>query len=198
MIGNDYFTQKLDSVAESTKQLDTSNFYPAVYPLLQQAKNRGVPVLCLGGDKSKINIVYSPEDSITFVASTMAPEFTDTVNDVVILSADLRTGQLSWVFVPLSEVEKNPPVTSVAEVTHLQDEQLGVKVDPEQSAIEAGFYSSLPTQGLITVYSLSGLCVYSEFASPGETKTIAIREKGLYIVRLTTGGFTICRKIVVP
>ena len=198
MIGNDYFTQKLDSVAESTKQLDTSNFYPVVYPLLQLAKNRGVPVLCLGGDKSKINIVYSPEDSITFITSTMAPEYTDTLNDVVILSNDLHTGQLSWEFVPLSEVEKNPPVTAVIEVTHSPDEQLRVNVDPEQSAIEAGFYSSLNAPGLLTVYSLSGLCIYSEFTSPGETKTIPIREKGLYLVRLNRSGYAVCRKIVVP
>jgi hypothetical protein len=198
MIGNDYFTQKLDSVAESTKQLDTSNFYPVVYPLLQQVKNRGVPVLCLGGDKSKINIEYSPEDSITFIASTMAPEYTDTVNDVVFLSPDLQTGQLSREFVPLSEVEKNPPVTSVIKITHSQEEQLRLNVDAERSAIEAGFYSSLDTPGLLTVYSLSGQCVYSEFTRPGEIKTIAIREKGLYLVRLTAGCFTVCRKIVVP
>jgi hypothetical protein len=156
-----------------------------------------VPVLCLGGDKSKINIVYSPEDSITFIASTMAPEFTDTMNDVVILSSDFQTGQLSWEFVPLSEVEKNPPATSVTEVTHSQD-ALRVKVDPEQSAIEAGFYSSLHAPGLLTVYSLSGQCIYSEFTRPGEFKTITIRGKGLYLVRLTAGGNAECRKIVVP
>jgi len=198
MIGNDYFKSKLDSVAESTKQLDTSNFYPVVFPLLQQAKNRGVPVLCLGGDKSRINIVYSPEDSITFLASTMAPEFTDTSNNVVILSSDLHTGQLSWEFIPLYKVEKNPPVTSVIEVLHSQDEQFVVSVDPEQSAIEAGFYSSLPTPGLLTVYSLSGQCIYSESTSPGETKTIAIRERGLYLVRLNHCGYAVCRKIFVP
>lgn len=198
MIGNDYFTQKLDSVAESTKQLDTSNFYAVVYPLLQQAKGRGVPVLCLGGDKSRINIVYSPEDSITFIASTMAPEYTDTANDVVILSFDTHTGQLSWEFVPLSEVEKNPPVTSFIEATHSQDEQFLVSVDPEQSAIEACFYSSIPTPGLLTVYSLSGQRIYSESTRPGETKTISIRERGLYLVRLNLFGSAICRKIVVP
>ena len=198
MIGNDDLTQKLDSVAESTKQLDTSNFYAVVYPLLQLAKNRGVPVLCLGGDKSKINIVYSPEDSITFIASTMAPEYTDTVNDVVILSQDMHTGQLSWEFVPLSVVEKNPPVPSVIEATHLPDEQFILSVDPEQSVLEAGFYSYLPAPGLLTVYSLSGQCIYSESARPGETKTIAIRERGLYLVRLSRCGYTICRKIVVP
>jgi hypothetical protein len=198
MIGNDYFKQKLDSVAESTKQLDTSNFYAVVYPLLQVAKNRGVPVLCLGGDKSKINIVYSPEDSITFIASTMAPEFTDTVNDVVILSQDMHTGKLSWEFVPLSVVEKNPPVSSVIEATHSPDEQFILSVDPEQSVLEAGFSSYLPAPGLLTVYSLSGQCIYSESARPGETKTIAIRERGLYMVRLSRCGYTICRKIVVP
>jgi len=198
MIGNDYFIQKLDSVAESTKQLDTSNFNTVVYPLLQQAKGRGVPVLCLGGDKSKINIVYSPEDSITFIASTMAPEFADSINDVVMIHSDLQTGHLSWEFVPLSEVEKNPTATSVTEATHSPDERLRVKVDPEQSSIDAVFYSSSHARGLLTVYSLSGQCIYSEFIRPGEIKSIAIRGKGLYLVRLTTGGYAECRKITIP
>jgi Calcineurin-like phosphoesterase len=197
MIGNDYFKLKLDSVAESTRQLDTSNFYPAVYPLLQQAKNRGVPVLCLGGDKSKINIVYSPEDSITFLASTMAPEFTDAQNDVIILSHDRQNRLLNWVFVPLDEVEKNPPVTGLARVPDTPHAQLEVNYNRPLCAIEAEFKSSSPESGIIEIYSLSGQCILSAFIDPGESKIIKIQGRGVYIVRLISGDWMECQRICV-
>jgi hypothetical protein len=197
MIGNDYFTPKLDSVAESTKQLDTSNFYAVIFPLLQEVKRRGVPVLCLGGDKSKINIVYSPEDSITFIASTMAPEYTDEQNNVVVLSDDLNVGTLSWEFIPLSVVEKNPPVSRVIENIYTENESLVVEYDPERSAVIVGRQPSLPCAGSIGIYSLSGHCLYSEDLNPGEMKTFSIRERGLYIVRLVTSERVECQKVSV-
>jgi hypothetical protein len=197
MIGNDYFKPKLDSVAESTKQLDTSNFYPAVYPLLQQAKKRGVPVLCLGGDKSKINIVYSPEDSITFLASTMAPEFTDAENDVVILSNDRKNKLLNWVFVPLDEVEKNPPVTGLVDMPDTPTSQLEVKYNRTLCAIETEFHSASDTHGIIEIYSLSGQCIGSEFIDSGESQTIRIQGRGVYIVRLVSSEWIECQRIIV-
>jgi len=165
--------------------------------LLQQAKNNGVPVLCLGGDKSFVNFEYSPEDSITFIASTMAPEYTDAVNDVVILRSGLQSGQLSWEFVPLGDVEKNPPVTGFDEVSDRPYARLEVKYIQALSAIEAGFQSSVNVPGRIEIYSLSGHCIYSGFADPAEKKILIIHGKGLYIVRLITGERVECQKVCV-
>ena len=99
MIGNDDFKTRLDSVAESTKQLVTTNFYPDVFPLLQNVKAKGIPVICLGGDKSKIDNDYSPEDSIHFLASTMAPEFTDDQNHVMVFTYNKTAKEMSWKYV---------------------------------------------------------------------------------------------------
>jgi hypothetical protein len=198
MIGNDYFTPKLDSVAESTKQLDTSNFYTVVYPLLQQAKHRGVPVLCLGGDKSRIIINYSQEDSITFIASPMAPEYTDEQNNVVILSSGLQTGQLSWEFIPLSEVEKNPPVSQLIDVPYGGNIHMQAVYNQALSAIEVEFISTENQTARLEIYSVSGQRIYSDFIDPGGVKTFRIHDRGLYLVKLSNPGLFECQKVTVP
>jgi hypothetical protein len=197
MIGDEYFSQKIDSVGESTRQLDTSNFNTVVFPLLQQAKSRGVQVICLGGDKSKINIEYSPEDSITFISSTMAPEFTDAENDVVILSCNTQNRQLSREFVPLDKVEKNPPVISTAKASPSRNPHLKVTYNQAIGAIEVGFHSESYKQRLLEVYSLSGQSVFTGMIKPGEIKTILIREKGLYLVKCSMNGYVESQKICV-
>src|SRR5512133_495169 len=110
MIGNEDFNGRIDSVGESTRQLDTTNFYQDVFSLLQKVKNKGIQVICLGGDKSKINMVYSPEDSIIFYAGTMAPEYPDSINNVLILNHDINNQTLSTEYVSLTKIEKKNTV----------------------------------------------------------------------------------------
>ncbi|MGE5796641.1 MAG: T9SS type A sorting domain-containing protein, partial [Ignavibacteria bacterium] len=105
MINNDYFKSRLtDSIAASSRSMDTTNFYSDIYPLLQKVKNKGIQVLVFGGDKSKINILYSPEDSITFYAARMATDIPDDINNVIVLNYNLLTKELTCSFVPLTEI----------------------------------------------------------------------------------------------
>jgi hypothetical protein len=111
MINNDYFKPMLtDSIAASSRSMDTTNFYSDIYPLLQKVKNKGIKVLVFGGDKSKINIVYSPEDSITFYAARLADDLPDSINNVIILNYNRLNKEITCNFIPLSEM-----ITSVAQ-----------------------------------------------------------------------------------
>jgi hypothetical protein len=105
MINNDYFkTMLTDSIAASSRSMDTTNFYSDIYPLLQKVKNKGIKVLVFGGDKSKINIVYSPEDSITFYAARLANDLPDSINNVIILNYNPQSKEITCNFIPLSEM----------------------------------------------------------------------------------------------
>ncbi len=105
MINSGYFKSRLtDSIAASSRSMDTTNFYSDIYPLLQKVKNKGTQVLVLGGDKSKINVAYSPEDSITFYAARLAADIPDNVNNAIVLNYSLQTKELSCNFVPLTEI----------------------------------------------------------------------------------------------
>ena len=111
MINNDYFkTMLTDSIAASSRSMDTTNFYSDIYPLLQEVKNKGIKVLVFGGDKSKINIAYSPEDSITFYAARLADDLPDSINNVIILDYNLRSKKITYNFIPLSAM-----ITSVVQ-----------------------------------------------------------------------------------
>jgi hypothetical protein len=111
MINSDYFKSRLtDSIAASSRSMDTTNFYSDIYPLLQTVRNKGIQVLVFGGDKSKINVAYSPEDGITFYAARLSTDIPDNVNNVIVVSYSLPNKELTWNFVPLSEV-----TTSVAQ-----------------------------------------------------------------------------------
>jgi hypothetical protein len=111
MINSEYFKTRLtDSIAASSRSMDTTNFYSDIYPLLQKVKSKGIQVLVFGGDKSKINIAYSPEDSITFYAARLAADIPDDINNVIVLSYNLQDKGLTCSFVPLTEI-----TTSVAQ-----------------------------------------------------------------------------------
>lgn len=105
MINNDYFSTRLtDSIAASSRSLDTTNFYADIYPLLQKVKNRGIPVHVFGGDRSSINIVYSPEDSITFYAARLKEDLADNINNVIILNYSQQNKEIITDFVPLADL----------------------------------------------------------------------------------------------
>jgi hypothetical protein len=113
MINNQYLKPRLtDSIAASSRSMDTTNFYSDIYPLLQKVKNKGIKVLVFGGDKSKINITYSPEDSITFYAARLATDLPDSINNVIVMDFDLQKKDLVCKYVPLTQM-----VTSVREVS---------------------------------------------------------------------------------
>lgn len=105
MINNDYFKSLLgDSIAASSRSLDTTNFYADIYPLLQKVKNKRIPVHVFGGDRSSINIVYSPEDSITFYTARLKGNFADSINNAIILNYSQQNKEITYDFVPLADL----------------------------------------------------------------------------------------------
>jgi hypothetical protein len=196
MIGNDYFSVKIDSVGESTRQLDTSNFNQVVFPLLQQIKHKGIQVICLGGDKSKINFIYSPEDSITYIASTMGPEFSDEVNDVVILTHDMIKDTLTWNYLPLSEVEKKPVVG--IDQNHVQPDNpvlIYSDVQNQQLVIQLIIENITPID--VSIFDMSGRIIQSlSFNNGIEKYTIPVVKKGIYVVKVKMEDLILTRKIL--
>ncbi len=197
MIGNNDFTTRIDSVAESTKQLDTTNFYQEVYPLLQNAKNKGVKVICLGGDKSKINIEYSPEDSITFLTSTMAPEFADSVNDVMVLTYSRTNKKITWDFVPLDKVVKK--TQNPASVNYNPEKEPAFKVWKVYGSTEICIQQKGINSGpaLIQIFSINGILCNTIKVNSNEIRTLSFNRIGIFIIRVQGDNYNITEKIVV-
>lgn len=197
MIGNEYLETKLDSVGQSTAQLDTANFYEEVYPLLQQVKAKGIQVICLGGDRADLNIEYSPEDSITYLASTMVPEFSDTQNHVIILTIDDITDSISWEFVPLADVEKNPVDTIpdyIDNPSASDDYTIGISPVDQVITITSG-NNDLNNMG-VSIYDVSGKCLLTaEDEISGNSYRINWNRKGLYFIRIETNDKIITRQL---
>jgi hypothetical protein len=197
MIGNPDFASRIDSVGESTRQLDTSNFNTAVLPLLQQVKSRGIQVYCLGGDKSKVNISYATPDNIHFFASTMAPEYPDSINDVMIFRYSIPGKRMSWEFVPLSKVEK----VSGDTVTLVPASQTGMQLLITQSQrtaeIELMLQSVITEEIYIQVFGINGTKVYTLEGRTNQSLKINLPGKGLYLVKATAGKCVVVGKWMV-
>jgi hypothetical protein len=195
MVGNHDFSTRMDSVAESTKQLDTTNFYEEVFPLLQKVKKRGIRVLCLGGDKSRINIEYSPEDSITFFTSTMAPEYPDSLNDVLVFEYSKSTGSMQHTFIPLSVVPKK----QATGISPPDKETLFIKAWQGPGSLDICLQSAMedekPTE--VKIISLNGTICHVLQLRGTETRQIHLPLPGMYIVQAIHEKACITRKIVV-
>jgi hypothetical protein len=196
MIGNEDLAGRLDSVGESTRQLDTSNFYQEVYPLLQQVKIKGIQVLCLGGDRANINIEYSPEDSITYLASTMAPVYSDTINHVLILTIDELTDSISWEFIGLADIEKY----SVDTIPDYIDNQLssydiGIRFNPINNEITIVNTNDKLRDIGISIYDLAGKRLFSEEGINEKSVVVHWNKKGYYLIRIDAGSDTFTRQL---
>jgi hypothetical protein len=196
MIGNDDFKTRLDSVAESTKQLVTTNFYPDVFPLLQKVKAKGVRVMCLGGDKSKINIDYSPEDSIHFLASTMAPEFTDDQNDVMVFNYDIGNREMNWKYVSLANIEKKIP-DAVVDIRNNTEPILKVWQSSGLHQISLQLQSEKNNEVMIRIYSVSGQLIQSQMIRPNEILSVPMKESGVFLVKALVDQAIVSEKVVV-
>jgi hypothetical protein len=113
MINNDDFKDRLtDSIAQSSRLLDTTNFYSDIYPLLQQVKHKGIQVLVFGGDRCDFNLEYSPEDSITFYAAGLSQNLPDSLDSLIVINYNLKNKEISCNFVRLFDV-----ITSVVQTS---------------------------------------------------------------------------------
>ena len=119
MINNDDFKDRLtDSIAQSSRLMDTTNFYSDIYPLLQQVKHKGIQVLVFGGDRCDFNLEYFPEDSITFYAAGLSQNLPDSLDSLIVINYNLQKKEITCNFVRLFDV-----ITSVAQTTSTLPEQ---------------------------------------------------------------------------
>jgi hypothetical protein len=197
MIGNDDLAGRLDSVGQSTGQLDTSNFYQEVYPLLQQVKNKGIQIICLGGDRADINIEYSPEDSITYLASTMVPEFSDTVNHVIILTWHHMNDSISWEFVPLADIEETIPPVTVNRCS--EEENPYVYFDATTHDVVIRPAENTLQNLRVSIFDIAGRQLYSEKVGLHVSAyRIHLEGKGVFVVEIKNGHAVFTKKIVLP
>lgn len=193
MINNEYFINKLDSVAASSKSLDTTNFYAGIYPLLKKVKANGTEVICLGGDKSDINISYSPEDSITFYASRMTTYFNDSVNNVVLLNFNLNNNMMTCEFVSLAELNKDDHSTSSEDIVSKTPESISMYPNPVTGHFRI---SGIEGKALLLISDLNGRLLISEEVSGNDEVSSGSLPPGIYILKIVADNKISVRKIL--
>jgi hypothetical protein len=191
MINNNYFITKLDSVAASSKSLDTTNFYTDIYPLIKKVKAKGIQVICLGGDKSEINIKYSPEDSITFYAATMAPEMSDSVNNVLILNYSLKNKTITSEYITLAKIDKNNQSTALT----LSVSTNNVSIYPNPVT---GCFKIIGIEGKarLILSDINGRELLTKEITDKEQISLNFLPPGVYIVKIATVSGTLVKKIL--
>ncbi len=177
-----------DSVAASSKNLSSSNFFDEVYPELQKVKNKGIPVYCIAGDRTDINIEYSMEDSIRFIASGMVGTFTDEHNYAVILTQYTQEHLLDYKFVPLSEMDtvgRNP--TQPSNIINNYTLDFNIYPNPCSGKIIIQFNEPVQDAMKAEIFSLQGArMLESDIPEYGNSITIDMTslDNGLYCVRV--------------
>jgi hypothetical protein len=201
MINNDYFKSRLtDSIAASSRSMDTTNFYSEIYSLLQKVKNKGIQVFVFGGDKSKINVAYSPEDSITFYAARLAADIPDNINNVIVLNYSLQTKELICNFVPLTEIT----ASAAQESSHLPETFLLNQNYPNPFNPSTKISYSIPQSSFVTlkVYDILGkeiAALVNEEKQAGsyeinfDTKNLS---SGIYFYRIQVGNYSDTKKFI--
>jgi len=201
MINNDYFiTMLTDSIAASSRSMDTTNFYSDIFPLLQKVKNKRIQVLVFGGDKSKINVIYSPEDSITFYAARLADDLPDSINNVIVLNYSPQNKEITCNFMPLAE-----KITSVAQESSQLPERFGLYQNypnPFNPNTKIKFAVPAATRVSIKVYNITGeevAEIVKQDYEPGFYLldfNAGYLAGGIYFYKMQTGYFTDTKKFI--
>jgi hypothetical protein len=145
-------------------------------------KSKGIPVLVFGGDKTKINIAYSPEDSITFYAARLASDLPDSINNIIVAEYNMKNKNITCKFVPLTEI-----VTSVANGTSNAPEKFVLYQNypnPFNPTTEIRYH--LPaggTQAGMSEVNHVSLRVYDLLGREVATLVDEIKEAGMYEVK---------------
>jgi hypothetical protein len=197
MINNDYFKTRLtDSVAASSRSMDTTNFYSDIYPLLQKVKSKGIQVKVFGGDKSKINVTYSPEDSITFYSARMANDFADSVNNVIVISYDQKSNEMKCNYVTLADVDKKEQDSLTALTAFSDEEVLMVWQVSGSKEIRVQLQSVKNDHVLIQIYSINGVLYQSVYCKTNEIQKLNLNRAGIYIAKAFVGNIVQVKKFV--
>lgn len=199
MINNDYFTDKLDSVAASSKSMDTTNFYSEIYPLLQEVKSRGIQIHVFGGDKSLINVTYSKEDSITFHAARMSNTYVDSVNNVIVIDYNEQNKTMTCNFVTLTDINnaEDEDTTIVVSSSVLSGDQALKIASAGSKTITIQVQSSTNIKTVIKLYTITGALCQTISCNSNETSEVSVNQPGIYIARATIGTSTLVKKFVI-
>jgi len=84
--------------------INPNNFYHEIYPGLVKVKNRGISVLCIGGDigvRTK-EFEYITDEGIYFLASGINAGTPD--NKGLVFTHDVTNGNLTWNFKPIEDL----------------------------------------------------------------------------------------------
>jgi hypothetical protein len=189
MINNEYFKTRLtDSIAASSRSMDTTNFYSDIYPMLQKVKAKGIQVKVFGGDKSKINVTYSPEDNITFYAARMENDFTDSINNVIVISYNQRNSEMNCNYVSLADVDKKNQDSLTAIPVFANEEVLKIWQPSGSKELSIQLQSGNNENILIQVYSNSGALCQSIKCKANEIRKLDLISTGIYIVKAFAGN----------
>ncbi len=189
-----------DSVAASSKNLSSSNFFDEVYPELQKIKNKGIPVYCIAGDRTDINIEYSIEDSIQFIASGMVGTFPDTNNFAVVFTHFPQEQILNYEFVPLSELDTLPE-SPVQATGYKVNYPIDFKIypNPGSGKITIQLNGQEHDAMKAEIYSAQGNKVF-EVDIPENKNSLTIDltalNKGIYYIRISNNHRSFTKKII--
>jgi hypothetical protein len=198
MINSVYFKPRLtDSIAASSRDMDTTNFYTDIYPLLQKVKSKGIQVFLFGGDKSKININYSPEDSITFYTSRMANDFPDSVNDVIVLNYNLQNKSIRCNFVPVADLDTIDTGTAVKRyLNNVEQQALKIWQGSGSDEMKIKVQSNNTEKVLVQIYSVQGVLIQSFSLNANIVKAVRLNKAGVFIAKATVGDSLLVSKFV--
>jgi len=200
MVGVDDLSHLMDSVAASTRNLSRTNFYDEVYPNLQKARNNGVEVLCLAGDRTDINIVYSPEDSIQFVASGMVGTFADENNYAILLTHNLDSGKLDYEFIALSEIDtvSSVPPSAIPGIDGLY-QGINIYPNPVKDILRICNQNDVTQKVSIELMDVSGTKIKELTLRSGFNSVdfdLSDFSPGVYILRIRNDSEIMTRKIL--
>jgi hypothetical protein len=198
MINNPDLKNRLtDSIAASSRSMDTTNFYSDIYPLLQKVKAKGIQILVFGGDKAKVNIVYSPEDSMTFYTARMANDFPDSLNNVIVMDYIEQKSTIACNYVTLANIEKtgqDNPFSSNYTLTSEQD----LKISPLGSKkISLQVHGNTNGKATIQIYSINGILVQSIKCNSNEIQEVSFSKSGIYITKTVVGNSMQVKKLII-
>jgi len=198
MINNDDLKIRLnDSIAASSRSMDTTNFYSEIYPLLQKVKEKGIQILVFGGDKAKVNIVYSPEIGISFFTARMVTDFPDSINNVIVMDYSEQNKTINSNYITLADIDKNPADTTVSSTRILNEvPDLRIKsFGPHEITVQVSTKSAGKTR--VHLYNIYGVLQQSVYCNLNEYTTIYFTKPGIYIAKTTIGNAILVKKFVV-
>lgn len=87
--------------------VNENNFYLDVYPRLLQVKNRGIDIICVGGDIGlyRQQFAYTTPEDIQFIASGMCSGCA--INYCLVFEYNVGNRELSWTYRLLSDLAGN-------------------------------------------------------------------------------------------